>query len=296
MADVSPIVDGVVNPAPLLQEAVEPVAVSLEPAAVPPVAAAEPPAPAASSAAVVPEDIAAIVTVSPVVKANAAREAFSTGDAEASRAMHESMRVAHDGAVAKADEAHGGFGSDYVKSIVFGGLDGIITTFSTIASSVGGNLSIEAVITLGFANLIADAISMGVGDFISSKAEYDHLMAERARELWEFDNHPEGEKQEMVRRSIRLLVCVAPLALSVCWHKTRPSKSSGWQGLLAARRPAHLRIPRPLAYIGWTSDPFKACLSAHVLREPHLMDCAIVTSNVSRLPVPAGGPAEVQGH
>jgi len=211
MADVSPIVDGVVNPAPLLQEAVEPVAVSLEPAAVPPVAAAEPPAPAASSAAVVPEDIAAIVTVSPVVKANAAREAFSTGDAEASRAMHESTRVAHDGAVAKADEAHGGFGSDYVKSIVFGGLDGIITTFSTIASSVGGNLSIEAVITLGFANLIADAISMGVGDFISSKAEYDYLMAERAREAWEFDNHPEGEKQEMVRRSI---------CFPVVWHRS----------------------------------------------------------------------------
>jgi hypothetical protein len=152
-------------------------------------------------AAVVPEQSGAIVTVSPVVKANAAREAFSTGDAEASRAMHESTRVAHDGAVAKADENHGGFGSDYVKSIVFGGLDGIITTFSTIASSVGGNLSIEAVITLGFANLIADAISMGVGDFISSKAEYDYLMAERAREAWEFDNHPEGEKQEMVRRA-----------------------------------------------------------------------------------------------
>jgi len=161
-------------------------------------------------AAVVPEESRAIVTVSPVVKANAAREAFLTGDAEESRAMHESTRVAEAGVVA-ADETHGGFGSENIKSIVFGGLDGIITTFSTIASSVGGNLSIEAVITLGFANLIADAISMGVGDFISSKAEYDFLIAERAREAWEFDNHPEGEKQEMVRRNPALLPCVPTL-------------------------------------------------------------------------------------
>jgi hypothetical protein len=62
--------------------------------------------------------------------------------------MHEGTRVAEAGALA-AEETHGGFGSENIKSIVFGGLDGIITTFSTIASSVGGNLSIETVITLG---------------------------------------------------------------------------------------------------------------------------------------------------
>lgn len=39
---------------------------------------------------------------------------------------------------------------------------------------------------------------MGVGDFLSSKAEYDYLLAEKAREEWEFENHPDGEKEEMV--------------------------------------------------------------------------------------------------
>ena len=81
---------------------------------------------------------------------------------------------------------------------MFGGLDGIITTFSTIASVAGGSLPVEVVITLGFANLIADGISMGVGDGLSSKAEYDFIMSERKREEWEFDNHPEGEVEEMV--------------------------------------------------------------------------------------------------
>lgn len=67
-----------------------------------------------------------------------------------------------------------------------------------IASTKGGSLSTEVILTLGFANLIADAISMGLGDFLSSKAEYDHLVAEKKREAWEFENYPEGECKEMV--------------------------------------------------------------------------------------------------
>lgn len=62
----------------------------------------------------------------------------------------------------------------------------------------GGDLSIRTVLVLGFANLIADGISMGVGDFLSSKAEFEYLVSERQRELWEFENYPEGERKEMV--------------------------------------------------------------------------------------------------
>ena len=155
--------------------------------------------------------------------------ADKSGDVEASRSVHTQTW-------AQATESHGGIGSDFVsgttyrfayggfycsdpcwqqgyspcpchrhvlfrlqiKSIVFGGLDGIITTFSTIASVAGGSLGIGVIITLGFANLIADGISMGVGDGLSSQAEADFLTAERKREEWEFDNYPEGEKKEMV--------------------------------------------------------------------------------------------------
>lgn len=70
---------------------------------------------------------------------------------------------------------------DNIKSIVFGGLDGVITTFSTIASVAGAALPIETVLVLGFANLIADGIAMGAGDFLSSKAEFDFLVDEKAK-------------------------------------------------------------------------------------------------------------------
>ena len=135
-------------------------------------------APAAVPAeAVSPSEAPADVPVKTVAGAQAA---FAAGDAAASKALHEGSAAA-----AAAKEAHGGFGSDYVKSIVFGGLDGVITTFSTIASSFGGAQTVQVVITLAVANLIADAISMGVGDFLSSHAEYQYLVAEKGREAWE---------------------------------------------------------------------------------------------------------------
>jgi VIT1/CCC1 family predicted Fe2+/Mn2+ transporter len=51
---------------------------------------------------------------------------------------------------------------------------------------------------MGFANLIADGISMGFGDYLSSRAEIDYALNEKKRETWELQNYPEGEKKEMV--------------------------------------------------------------------------------------------------
>ncbi len=68
---------------------------------------------------------------------------------------------------------------------MFGGLDGIITTFAVVAASVGGNLSSDVILLMGFANLIADGLSMGFGDYLSSQAEVDYTKAEHTREKWE---------------------------------------------------------------------------------------------------------------
>lgn len=98
----------------------------------------------------------------------------------------------------KGAEKHSNTASDFVKSLVFGGLDGIVTTFASVAALTGGSLPIPVVLSLGFANLIAEAISMGMGDFVSSQAEFNHQVAERKREAWEFENYPEGEIEEMI--------------------------------------------------------------------------------------------------
>jgi VIT1/CCC1 family predicted Fe2+/Mn2+ transporter len=62
------------------------------------------------------------------------------------------------------------------------------------------------VIVLGLANLFADAISMGLGDALSEKAEMDMIAREYSRETWEMDSNPAGEVKE-IRSSLEVWSC-----------------------------------------------------------------------------------------
>jgi VIT1/CCC1 family predicted Fe2+/Mn2+ transporter len=116
-----------------------------------------------------------------------AREAFLSGDRDSSRRAHES-----------AGEHHLQEQGQYVKSVIYGGLDGIITTFAVVAGVEGAALSPAIVLILGSANLVADGISMAIGDFLSTRSEQEYAKAERQREAWEVEHYPEGEKRELV--------------------------------------------------------------------------------------------------
>ena len=59
---------------------------------------------------------------------------------------------------------------DYTRSIVYGGVDGIITMFNIISGVSGSKLDYKVILILGFSTLLADAISMGFSDFLSTKA------------------------------------------------------------------------------------------------------------------------------
>lgn len=117
-----------------------------------------------------------------------AKAAYKHRDREASRRAH----------AASAYEKHQQSTGRYIKSVIYGGLDGIITTFAVVAGVAGADLSAGVVLILGFANLIADGLSMAIGDFLSTRAENEYNAAERQREAWEVENYPEGEKKEMV--------------------------------------------------------------------------------------------------
>lgn len=64
-----------------------------------------------------------------------------------------------------------GFNSGLFKSAVFGANDGIITTFAVVAGVAGASLGAEIVLILGIANMVADGISMAVGDFLGERSE-----------------------------------------------------------------------------------------------------------------------------
>ena len=101
--------------------------------------------------------------------------------------------------IASHTEAHHASSkAKYIKNIIYGGIDGIITTFSIIAACFGANLEIKYIITMGFANLIADGFSMGFGDFISSFFETKYILSEKDKESHEFEHNREYEVNEMI--------------------------------------------------------------------------------------------------
>lgn len=118
-----------------------------------------------------------------------AREAFKKKDIHETRLAHSNKR---------AHEKHNQEQGKYIKSLIYGGLDGIITTFAVVAGVAGASLSAGVVLVMGFANLIADGLSMSIGDYLSTKAEMEYKATERERETWEVEHYPEGEKQELI--------------------------------------------------------------------------------------------------
>lgn len=121
-----------------------------------------------------------------------ARQAFKDGDVNQSQLAH--MSSTH----AAKERQHKKEGGEIVTSLVFGGLDGIVTTFAVLVASAAQNLLVKTLLILTFANLVGDAIGMAVGDWLSSVAERGLERSERARERLEMETKPDEEKREMI--------------------------------------------------------------------------------------------------
>lgn len=89
------------------------------------------------------------------------------------------------------------FNRDYISEFVYGGIDGVITTFAIVAGAAGANADIYWVLIFGFANLIADGFSMSVGNYFAVKAERDNYEKHKEIEYWEIENLREREIEEV---------------------------------------------------------------------------------------------------
>lgn len=95
--------------------------------------------------------------------------------------------------------------SEYLKEIVYGGVDGIVTTFAVVAGFAGANAGMHVgglgaltVLLFGLANLFADASSMALGSFLSIRSEQDRYTQEEAKERAEIENNPRMEIAESI--------------------------------------------------------------------------------------------------
>ena len=76
----------------------------------------------------------------------------------------------------------------YIRELVYGANDGLITTFAVVAGVAGGGISSVAVLIVGTANLLADGLSMAVGNYLGIKSERAAELQDAFQE-WEETRH-----------------------------------------------------------------------------------------------------------
>ena len=87
----------------------------------------------------------------------------------------------------------------WLRAAVLGANDGIVSTASLIVGVAAANASQQSILVTGVAGLVAGAMSMAAGEYVSVSSQSDTEKADRAREAAELATVPEAEREELVR-------------------------------------------------------------------------------------------------
>jgi vacuolar iron transporter family protein len=86
-----------------------------------------------------------------------------------------------------------------LRAAVLGANDGIVSTASLIVGVAAGGATAQTVALTGVAGLVAGALSMAAGEYVSVSSQADSENADRARETTELATVPEAEREELTR-------------------------------------------------------------------------------------------------
>lgn len=108
------------------------------------------------------------------------------------------MRLEHSHSPqAIADRLSTGPNVSYLRDWIYGGIDGLVTTFAIVAGAAGADMSSRVVLILGLAKLFADALSMAAANYSGTKAEHEEYQKIREMEERHVALYPEGEREEV---------------------------------------------------------------------------------------------------
>jgi VIT1/CCC1 family predicted Fe2+/Mn2+ transporter len=94
-------------------------------------------------------------------------------------------------------ESHVGDRIGWLRAAVLGANDGIVSTASLIIGVAAANARMMDIVVAGTAGLVAGAMSMAAGEYVSVSAQADTENAELARECRELVDDPVGELAEL---------------------------------------------------------------------------------------------------
>ena len=127
----------------------------------------------------------------------------------------------------------------HMRGIVFGGMDGILTTFALLAAVAGsGGSSPALTLVIGISTVLADGLSMGAGEYLSAKAE-----AEVAGGTDDEETTP-LEKGAAVRPP-RASIAHQPPAAPTTHQQRPPAASSAIHAPPAPAASSAARLPSP---------------------------------------------------
>ena len=94
-------------------------------------------------------------------------------------------------------EGHRGSRGGWLRAAVLGADDGVVSTASLMIGVAATSASKSAVLVAGLAGLVAGALSMAAGEYVSVSSQRDAEEADIAKEKQELDVDPAGELEEL---------------------------------------------------------------------------------------------------
>ena len=107
----------------------------------------------------------------------------------------------HDSRVAgsqlsRFEKRHRSVGGNAIRAAVLGGNDGLVSNFSLVMGVAGASGG-GGVLLAGLAGLLAGALSMALGEWISVKSSQELYENQMNLEMEELETNPEGERKEL---------------------------------------------------------------------------------------------------
>jgi VIT1/CCC1 family predicted Fe2+/Mn2+ transporter len=99
--------------------------------------------------------------------------------------------------LSRFEKRHRSVGGNAIRAAVLGGNDGLVSNFSLVMGIAGASESGQGVLLTGIAGLLAGALSMALGEWISVKSSQELYENQMQLEMEEIETNPEGERQEL---------------------------------------------------------------------------------------------------
>jgi VIT1/CCC1 family predicted Fe2+/Mn2+ transporter len=100
--------------------------------------------------------------------------------------------------LARFEKRHRSVGGNALRAAVLGGNDGLVSNFSLVMGIAGATSGQTEVLLTGLAGLLAGALSMALGEWISVKSSQELFENQMQLEMDELETNPEGEEKELV--------------------------------------------------------------------------------------------------